>query len=280
MKRKPTSKANANATLRTMTQDELRSYQTSRNRPIPCGMPVGEWPTRYICTCFNHEARNAIRENAMRMEAPATPLKDIPLGATGDGYAGGRSISWLLAEFCCQLEFESKNTWSGSRFTQDLLCSFMDFMERSVIPYLEKRHPNNKTILKSIENIAYGIDNQSLTLSVDPSEFKKLIEKLLREDSGNPNKREESTRRKRSKHKGKVIDEATAKKNASLNELIDEIRRRARSKNIGIAESYYEIERESESAASKWQKVVGLKPAKTIIDRAFHNIHYKSKITA
>ena len=80
---------------------------------------------------------------------------------------------------------------------------------------------------------------------------------------------------------GRILTNTEIDRNKKLNELIAEIRRRAKSKYTlgrdGITNAYNDIEKESQQAGSKWQKVISIKPRKTIIDKALHNKRYVVK---
>lgn len=84
--------------------------------------------------------------------------------------------------------------------------------------------------------------------------------------------------KKRQKKRGRKLGQKELNVNVKKNELITEVRRRAKEKyNLGqdgITRAYDEINEESKQPGSKWYTIISLAKRKTIIDKARHNKRY------
>ncbi len=86
-------------------------------------------------------------------------------------------------------------------------------------------------------------------------------------------------RKKRTKKRGRKLSPKELNDNAKKNELIVEIRRRAKTKyfslgKVGITAAYDEINEESKQVGSKWHSIMSLASRTAIIDKALHDTRY------
>jgi len=81
--------------------------------------------------------------------------------------------------------------------------------------------------------------------------------------------------------RGRKITPEIAAEHVKLNELIKELRRRAKSHSEdGIRQAYHSISLDAEKAGSKWRNIIGLVSEHTIVRKAAHNVYYKTTITS
>ena len=115
---------------------------------------------------------------------------------------------------------------------------------------------------------------QSQHGSLSPQQEKQLEAAAARNLKELQDKRADNRKRRRTLTQKEISD------NIKKNELIAEIRRRAKNSytrgNDGITAAYDEIAEESSAAGSKWREIIGLVPRNTIIDKARHNRKYKT----
>lgn len=259
----------------------------------PLWLPDGYSDTlNYISLCLNYGARDAIGD---ALPDPKTPLADLE----PKRFFRGKRMTWIFNVLCDQLEAERRNTFNGSYRTAEILSTFLWFMDNHAEHYIIKRHKNSAQLndaIKSVHNCvkwetimsdpnmkgSNGGKLQQPALTVTPDEFRKRISKMLELDANTTNNIGEADTPLRDGRKKKLRRPPSPErisKYKKLNELITEIRRRAKRSHslgaIGIANAYESIEQESQFAGSKWRSIIGLAKESTIIDRALHNRPYK-----
>ena len=128
-------------------------------------------------------------------------------------------------------------------------------------------------------------DAKRFAAEITPDKFHVAFRRALKLDTeatdeinGIESAERDSVKKMPQSKNGRKLTQTEIEANTKLNELITEIRRRAKSKytlgNGGITNAYNEIETESQQTGSKWQKMISMKPKQTIIDKALHNKRY------
>lgn len=257
-------------------------------------------------------AEDAVRKATEDAAVCMTSLARLPVNNRGD------TVSTVAGELFSHLERIDRYRYNYDERLSEALYYWIYFTRQFVRPFLEKKQSASTKLGKSdtadkfghiigqLSNMAgtmrktikvcqqapktykFSEKNETFTYfypQVPIAQFRKRGEELFLEEelatkelfSDAP-----TVSKKAKKHTRECpLTPRQITDNAKKNELIVEIRRRAKEKfgtrgAKGIQAAYDEISAEAQQAGSKWLSIIGLVPEDTILNMARHNRKYKT----
>ena len=288
---------------------------------MPSYAAVREANANHFCDGLNddsylsmrfHFAEVAVRKATKDAAICKTSLARLPINNRGD------TVSTIAGELFSHLERIERYQYNYDERLSEALYYWIYFTRQFVRPFLEKKQNASTKLGKSdtadkfghiigqLSNMAGSMRKTVKVRRQDPETYKTIEEKetftyfcpqvpiaqfrkqgeelLLEEELATKELfSDEATNTKQTKPRARKyhLTNKQIADNLKKNELIKEIRRRAKENfgtlgEKGIKLAYSEISKGSKQAGSKWWSIIGLEPEKTILNMARHNRKYKT----